>query len=144
MKWIDKLFDFLTKYMPFLERFRVMGKYLFFSVVATIGDIVLLYVLTDFFYVYYLLSSIISYCFGIIINFSGQKRYTFKNKGRTLPQFISFVIISLIGLALNIGILKLLVDVFGVWYIYAKIISIAIVFFWNFIINKTITFSRIK
>jgi len=141
MKWIDKFFNYIIKYVPFLERFRLITKYLFFSIIATIADVLILYALTDFLHIYYLLSATISYSFGILINFYGQKKYTFKDRSKKLfKQFLSFTIISLIGLILNIGVLKLFVDAFGIWYIYAKIISIAIVFFWNFFINKIITF----
>jgi putative flippase GtrA len=144
MKWIDNIFDILEKYIPFVNRFRIITKYLFFSFIAVSVDIGLLYILTEFGNLYYLLSAILSYSAGILVNFAGQKKYTFKNNGRVLFQFASFVIISLIGLALNIGILKILVSYFSIWYIYAKIISIIIVFFWNFFANKNITFTKIK
>ncbi len=139
IKYIKKI---LSK-LPFFKRIELMFDYATISLFATIVDVLLLYALTEFLNINYLVSATISYCTGLLISFYLQKTYTFKEQHtkRIHLQFTKFTIISLIGLLLNLIILKVFVEI-GVWYIFAKIIAIIIVFFWNYLINKRITFKK--
>ncbi|MFH0906093.1 MAG: GtrA family protein [archaeon] len=146
MKFIDSIFDFLSKYFPYLERFRTISKYLFISVIATIFDIGLLYILTDIAKIYYIVSATISFVIGTVVCYIGQKIFTFndynKNKKEIVKQFSMFVFISIGGLIINLVILKLFVEVFGLWYIYSKLIAIGFGFIWNYFMNKKFTFKK--
>jgi len=139
MKLIKKI---LYK-LPLFRKIELMFDYASVSLFATIIDVLLLYALTEFLNINYLVSATIAYCIGLLIAFYLQKTYTFKEKqtkGAHI-QLIKFTIISLIGLLLNLIILKAFVEI-GLWYIFAKIIAIILVFFWNYFVNKKITFNN--
>jgi dolichol-phosphate mannosyltransferase len=140
IRFIKKILNVI----PFFKRIELMFDYASVSLLATIVDVLLLYSLTEFLNINYLISATISYCTGLLISFYLQKTYTFKenkNTDKIHLQFTKFTVISLIGLILNLIILKIFVEI-GIWYLFAKAIAIVIVFFWNFLINKKITFRR--
>lgn len=120
-------------------------KYVFFAGLATLVDLSLLYLLTDFFNLFYFYSAIFSYICGGIVHYILNKKYTFKNKSKKiLSQLTIFFCVALIGLGINQLVLYLLVELGQMWYIYAKFVSIFIVLIWNFTGHKYITFRVLK
>lgn len=128
--------------IPILKKIdKILIKYLFISVITTLADILFLFILVEAFGINYLISATISYCIGIIIGYIGQKKITFRDKNKKIiKQFFTFTVVSLIGLLINLGVLKLFVEFFGIHYMISKIIAIGIGFIWNYSINKKITF----
>ena len=93
--------------------------------------------LTEFIHVYHILSASISFSLAVIVNYYICLRWVFKNSSRqNKKQFIVFSITSIIGLVLNIGIMKLSVDGMGVHYFVGKIVATVIVTIWNYITKK--------
>jgi dolichol-phosphate mannosyltransferase len=120
-------------------------KYVFASLIATIVDVSILYLFTDFLGIYYLVSAAISYICGLVVGYILQRKYTFQSKNKKITkQFSLFTIISLIGLLINLIVIKLFVTYVGLWYIYAKLIAIAVGFIWNYLGNRHITFNFFK
>lgn len=119
-----------------------------FCVVGTIGtaiDFGLLYVLVEFGHVFYLLAATISFIAAVINNYLLNKVWTFQDKNRNFfKQFVQFLLVSLVGLGLNLLILYLLVDKAHLWYIFAKVLATGVVLIWNFIANKFWTFKKEK
>ena len=115
-----------------------------FCVVGTIGaiiDIGGLYILVEFFGLHYLLGAAISFTLAVINNYLLNKYWTFQNKSKNhTKQFICFLLVSIGGLLINLGIMYLLVEILFVWYLLAKAVASIIVLFWNFLMNKYITF----
>jgi len=140
--YLDKLFDLLEKMHPIFKKLRNIGKYTFFSVIATIADIVSLYILTEFIGVFYLLSVKLSYFVGMLITFFGNKKYTFKNNKikTSTHKFIDFLVISVIDLCMHVIFIKILTEYLGVWYIFSKIITVVIIFFVKYYMHKKIAF----
>lgn len=137
---VNKVF----KKIPIINKFDTLFlHYLLVSVVSTTYDITLLYLLTEIVGWNYLVSATASYCIGTIVAYVGQRTITFKDQNKQIAkQFGVFVIVSTIGLIINLGILKLFVSAFGVHYLFGKIIAIGVGFFWNYSINKKITFKK--
>jgi putative flippase GtrA len=116
-------------------------KYFVFAGVATVVDLSILFILTEFFSVYYILSAGIAYSAGMLTNFTLNKFLTFENNDtQYAKQFSKFFIIALIGLGLNQLIIYLLVENFEIWYMFARVISLFIVFSWSYLGNKHFTF----
>ncbi|HRS42503.1 MAG TPA: GtrA family protein [Candidatus Diapherotrites archaeon] len=146
MSLIDFVVKKIIKRIPIINRFNeVLMYYLIISVIATVYDVALLYIFTEFLGFNYLISATISYCVGIFVGYVGQKTITFKDKDKRIAkQFGLFTFISLIGLLINLGVLKLCVDVLGIYYLIGKVIAIGVGFFWNYTANKKITFKKRK
>jgi len=93
-------------------------------------------------------ANILSVCCAIASNFYWNRRWTFAEaSGRavTLP-LTRFVTVSLIGLALNTGLLVLGVRLLPAWLTepwranVAKAVAIGLVLIWNYLLNRHWTF----
>jgi putative flippase GtrA len=128
-----------------LEDLLIFIKYIIFAGIATLVDLGILYLLTTYLFIHYLISAIFSYLCGMITNYSLNKYLTFKNRNkRYIVQFGIFAVVALIGLGLNELILFIFTDFFDLWYVYSKFISIGIVMIWSFFGHKHLTFSLLE
>lgn len=137
---VSKLFHLInnSKWNNFFYYFVIAG---FCSLI----DLILLYILTEFLGILYLLSATISFIVVQILNYYVNKTFNFKNKSKHVSrQFSLFILINTVGLALSLGILALLVEVFGLWYILGRIISMLFAFNFNFFLHNRYTFARVK
>jgi len=116
-----------------------------FCVVGGIGSIInlgLLYSLTEWFGVYYLLSSCIAIELSIISNFILNDQWTFReNKSKhIIKRALYYQLISLIGLSIQLTTVYILTDLINIYYILSGAIAIGVVVAWNYTVNKRITF----
>lgn len=128
------------------EKFQV-GRFLRFGLVGFSGvfvDMVVLYLLSDPTTLAWNLtrSKIIASELAIVNNFLWNDLWTFGDISRRqrgnrtrFKRFIKFNVICLMGLILNVLILNLLFNVFGINRYVANLIAIVLVTFWNFWIN---------
>jgi len=124
----------------FYKTKKFLPKYALFSTLAMTVDISILFSLTQYVHINYLISATISYICGLIVSFILQRNITFKNyKDKIYKQFSKYFLFWSTGLLLNISIIGILVS-FGLWYIFARLISGAIIFFWGYFLNKRFTF----
>lgn len=107
-------------------------KYGLVSSVALAVDVGFLYALVEYAFMHYLVAATIAFCLGLAVNYILGKKYVFKNSRMPAWQeFIWYAAIGVIGLILNDLIIYILVWL-QLWYMFAKAISVAIVFFFNF------------
>ena len=115
---------------------------IFSGAIAFAVDFSALYVLTEFFGIYYLVSAFFSFILGVTtayilsVSFVFSKR-TLKNKW---VEFALFAFIGVIGLGLNQFFLWFFTERMHIYYLHSKVIATAIVFFWNFFSRKFILF----
>ena len=108
---------------------------------AFIIDVGGLYVFTEYLKIWYIFSATLSFILAAIFNYLFQRFITFKSVDKNISrQFILFVIVAAIGLLINNTLLYLLVELAGIWYIFAKALAAIIVLMWNFFANKKFTF----
>lgn len=120
---------------------KLFSLYIVLAGIATIVDVGLLYIFTNYLGIWYFYSAILSYLAGMLTNYSLNKYLNFKNKSKKIAwQFGLFIIVALVGLALNQLILYLLVNFAGLWYIWAKLVAVFVVMFWSFFGHKKLTF----
>lgn len=117
-----------------------IGKFCVVGFTAAVIDFGLLYVLTDWFGLYYLASATISFVVAATYNYYLNRRWTFCSAGSKRKQMPIFFVIAIIGILINNFILYLGVEQFALHYLVAKVIATAIVTGWNFFGNKYLTF----
>lgn len=127
----------------FLEFFR----YILVGGSAFLVDIGVMYLFKEYIFhgSYLYLAVFIGYTVGLIYNFFFSCKYVFENgfakiKNKEISSFIIFTIIGIIGLILTELFMKLFVDVIGIYYVISKILTGALVMFWNYIARKVIIF----
>jgi putative flippase GtrA len=115
-----------------------------FCIVGSIGGIIhlgLLYWLTEFFGIWYMVSASIGFTVAVVHNFILNKYWTFKNRAPEIPrQFVSFFVISVVSLGINLSVLYILTEYIGIWYMAAQIVAILVALSNNYLGNKRFTF----
>jgi putative flippase GtrA len=116
-------------------------RYGFVAVVAFIIDFGLLIVFTKYLGIFYLLSSVMSFSISLVANYFLSVAWVFSHSDyKRSVEISAFIAIGLVGLVLNTFIIWLCTSVFGVYYLYSKLIAVAIVFFWSFAARRYFLF----
>ncbi|RXE55414.1 dolichyl-phosphate beta-D-mannosyltransferase [Methanoculleus taiwanensis] len=118
-----------------------------FGLVGISGILVnmgLLYLLTEYAGLYYLLSALIAIELSIMNNFFWNDVWTFKSPKnlrleRKLHRFASFQFVAIGGLLINLTVLYVLTEIAGVYYLLANLAGILIAFAWNYMVNRHYT-----
>jgi glycosyltransferase involved in cell wall biosynthesis/putative flippase GtrA len=115
------------------------------GVSVALTQLLLLYVLTDFAHVWYLLSSIISFCYAVVTSFLIQKFWAFRDKSMqsAFKQFVQFILVALIGIAINTISMYFWVELIHIWYVLAQFVTGFIIMFVNFTIYKYVIFKNV-
>ena len=121
-------------------------KYTLISFIGGALNLAILYSLTEFFGIYYIISAVIGFIVGGTHNFTLNKVWTFKEKlkDKYFKEYCYFFSVSIFSYALSILILYLLTEFAGIFYIFSQAIALITGGSLNFVINKIYTFRARK
>jgi len=103
----------------------------------------ILYALTDFMGLWYMASQVIAISVSISSNFMFNRFWTFSGSiqdQRNSVMYVKFIIVSLIGMGIQLGITYSLVENMSLYYMYAAGIGIVIAGAINYVVNRRWTF----
>lgn len=104
---------------------------------AFLIDYSILYLLTEFVGIHYLISSVISFIISLIFNYILSIYWVFDvTKKQTAKEILIFTILSVIGLGINQVIMYVGSDLLNVYYMLTKLVATFIVMVWNFVTRK--------
>lgn len=84
----------------------------------------------------------ISYAMGVVINFTITRALVFnESKSSFYKQFFRFAGVAFVGFFANLGVIKILIQVFGIYPPIARIGASLSLFFASFFIHKAFSFS---
>jgi dolichol-phosphate mannosyltransferase len=131
----------------FLQRWQDVIKFGTVGLSGVIVNMGLLYVLTEYFNLFYLVSAAFAVETSIIWNYVWNESWTFSHIGESsLTDFFErlgkFNLVSLVGLALNLTVLYALTDYANLHYMFSNLIAIFAVFGWNYFGNVKWTWSK--
>lgn len=123
----------------------LVGQLLRYAVVGGISFVVdygSLWLLTEMAGVPYLWSAAIAFILGLTCNYILSTRWVFGESRirNAWGEFAAFALIGVVGLCLNELIMYACTDGLGIHYMFSKIVSTGIVFFWNFLARRFIVF----
>ncbi len=122
-----------------LIKFAIVG------VIAAFVDVGVLLVLKELLNVDVLLSSAISFCVSVTVNYILSMTFVFKSKKQSkFREFVIFVLLSIGGLGLNQLILWIGVKFTSVYYLIVKFLAMVIVPVYNFVTRKIFLESKEK
>lgn len=136
---IDKLLKDQTDNI-LIQLFR----YVFVGGTAFVVDFFFLYVFSDIFGIYYLISAVFSFIISVLVNYTMSTRWVFNqnNIENRVVEFNLFLLISTIGLVFTEILLYFFTDICGIHYLISKIISAVIVLFWNFLARRVMFYGK--
>ncbi|MFZ2555911.1 MAG: GtrA family protein [Minisyncoccia bacterium] len=111
------------------------------SLLALALDTGLLLLLTEVYGVSYLISGAVGFVAGMVAIYILSIRWVFDERALDpLKEFMLFAAIGLVGLGINELILFVFTGLVSVHYLLSKILSVALVFSWNFAARKYLLF----
>lgn len=125
----------MKKLIEQILKFGVVG------IIATVIDFGVLYILSQPLGMDPVLSAGISFCASLVFNYVASMRYVFTHREdmSRSREFVIFLVLSLIGLAINEAIMAAGVAVLGssaLAVMGTKVLATAIVMVWNFVSRK--------
>ena len=110
--------------------------YLIVGGIATIAEWMIFFLLGKI-SIHYTIGTVIAYMLSTFVNWLAGRLLVFKDAQKTiLMEILGIYAASVIGLLLNLLIMWIAVDMFGVDEMISKIAATVIVFFYNFLIRK--------
>lgn len=123
---------------------KQVSKYLVSGATVNIFELTLLYVFTEYLGIWYLFSSVLAFLFAFCLSFSLQKFWTFKDKEKESvhKQMSLYFLLALANLGFNVIALYLLVQVAGLWYMFAQVLVSGAIAIWSFVMYKFVIFHK--
>ncbi len=122
------------------NRFRPIILYGVFGSISSGLDFTIYTLLVRYVGVHYVVANCFSVLCGISTSFVLNRNYNFKVKDKTKQRFTMFLTIGLCGMLLSTLILWLCIETFHFHTILSKLLSIVLVVFFQFLLNKYLTF----
>ncbi len=116
------------------------GRYLVTGFSSFGLEYLLLYVLTEYAGLWYIASNSIAFLVSFWFNFLLNRYWSFQSRYSFPKQLLSYGVLFVINLCISNMLLYIITDVFGVVYLISKVIVIAVITPWNFIIYKKIIY----
>lgn len=108
---------------------------------ATLVDFGVLYACVALFGTWYLAASALAYAAGCLASYALNRRFTFRDPAPpSAGQFGLFVLVSLVGLLLSLGVIALAVEVFAIGYLSARALALCVAPFANYAGQGRLTF----
>ncbi len=132
--------------MEFCQRRIILGKQFFRFIIsggtAAFFGLLTLYLLTNIFHVWYLVSSTTAFLVGFVLAFSLQKFWSFQNKHWHLVPRQATISIVLAGLNffINVGLMCILVDKLHLHYFFSQFLVYGFFAVFDFFIFKFVIF----
>lgn len=119
-----------------------MKKFLYIGILATLVDFALYSLLIYFEIFSYGMAIIVGYLAGFVISFFLTRSYVFSKIkiDKVHHELLVVLLITFIGLLLNLGIVYILVELDFNSYI-ARVIAIGLVFFFNYFARKRFVYA---
>lgn len=136
-KYLDKLMLGKTDHV-LVQLFR----YFVVSGFSLVIDFCTLFLFTDVLRIHYLISSVLSYSIGLLINYYISVNWVFNSRtyANRRKEFTIFVAIGIAGLGINTLVMWVCTELFSLYYLAARVISAAIGYTWKYVARRLILF----
>ncbi len=106
-------------------------------------DFGLLFILTEYIGLFYVLSATLSFIAGLLVNYFISTSWIFKSviKNKQI-EFTLFALIGVIGLGLNDLLIWIFTEKFHLHYMFSKLVTAVLVYLWNFFGRKYFLFNK--
>lgn len=120
-----------------IVRYGIAGS-LAFSV-----DVSILYLMTEYFFLNYLISAAIGFTAGMSVSYLLDAYWVFNAhtlKNRNM-EFLIFFLLNIVGLGINVVVIWLVTEYGQTYYMLSKIVASFFVYCWNFFSRKYVLFN---
>lgn len=125
-----------------IEILKQFSRFTGVGFMSAIGHYGLLILLVQFAAVDAVYASAAGALLGAVINYSLNYRLTFRSTKRHRESVWKFAVVALIGLLLNTLFMWVGVDLLGMHYLLAQVVTTGLVLIWSFVGNRLWTFGE--
>lgn len=127
-----------------LRRYQRVIKYITAGGTAAVVDLGMLYALTDGAGLHYLLSATIAFLLAFGVSFTLQKFWTFGHDDMTRvhAELALYLAVAVVNLFVNAGLMYVFVEVVGIWYLFAQILTGATIACYGFLLYRHVIFKH--
>lgn len=117
-------------------------RYFVVSGLSLVIDFCTLFLFTDLLRIHYLVSSVLSYSIGLLLNYYISVNWVFGSRtyADRRKEFTIFVAIGIAGLGINTLVMWVCTGLFSLYYLAARVISAAIGYTWKYAARRLILF----
>lgn len=135
---LHRLFVYKTNNLLIqLIRYTIVGG------LAFVVDFGLLFVLTEYAGLHYILSATCSFLAGLLVNYYISTAWVFESAFKSKQiEFTLFALIGVVGLGLNDLLIWIFTENFQIYYMLSKLITAVLVYLWNFLGRKYLVFNK--
>lgn len=124
-----------------LEKYARVGEVARFVIaggLATISNLLLLFVFTELVDIHYIISAVLAYILSTAVSFTLQKFWTFAQytKDKIYSELWWFTTNNIAGLLFTTSGLYLAVELFDIHYLFAQFVLLGVVALWNYYAYK--------
>lgn len=125
-------------------RMAKIVRYIFSGGLAALTDLVALYVFKDVIGIWYLTSAVLAFLIAFVVSFSLQKFFTFQDHSMEglHGQAATYFVVSGLNLLLNTFFMYVLVDRFGMHYMFAQILTSLVLAMESFVVYGMFIFKK--
>lgn len=118
-----------------------MVRFIVSGTLAALTTLMLLYIFTEWFSMWYVYSATIAYALSIVVSFVLQKYWTFQNNVSTAThaQFMRFIFLNIINIGLNACGVYVLTEL-GLWYMASEFLVALVIALSSFVIMRRFIF----
>lgn len=141
-KWVfSSLLEHLSRKIQRVLSNKQFVRFFVIGGLCALLTLMMMYILTTLLGIHYIISTIIVWFLTNFVGFYFNKLYTFKtHKSRFWRELYKYYIVMLSSCFLNVVLMYFFVSLFLIWYLFANIIVIGILFFYNFFMHKNLSF----
>jgi len=118
------------------------GKYVVTGLLSAAAEFSLLYLLTEYAGLWYILSNTAGYTAGFLLGFIINRSWSFRSKGSIVRQFLLYGLLFLVNLLLSNVFMYLLTSAAGLPYMLSKVFVAGMIVLWNFTIYKKVIYTE--
>jgi len=124
---------------------KISREFIKFSIVGVVNTLIhlaVLYMLVEFFGVWYVLGSFIAFLVAVTNSFVINTVWTFRAdiRYKTKRRYGKFFVVSSVAAVLNLFFLYLFTEWVGLWYMFSQVLAIGFTLMINFLGNKVWTY----
>ena len=127
-----------------IKRFAKVIRFLIAGGSAAVVNLGILYILTDYVKMWYVLASVYAFIAAFFVSFLLQKYWTFKEQTHTLVKKQMLLYLGTAGVNILIGtaLLYIFVEYFGLHYLFGQIISQGLIAFLSYFVYQHVIFKK--
>ncbi len=124
---------------------KVSGQFVRYGFVGGLAysiDLISLFALTELVGIHYLVSAVVAYLLGLVVNYLLSVRWVFSSRNITDPkmEFVVFTLLGIVGLLLNELIIWGFAELLLLHYMVSRVLSAFITFPTKFALRKLLLF----